>query len=193
MKNNEIVKTTQRENAFNRIMQFMIDGDITLTAPEEEILHRWLYCDKLLLQRKYKEEQIIEKIVDTYGVSKYTAKNDIYQAQALMGGVIKPNKKYLLHHHAEGIMLFIERCKLDKSLVYLVPKLLDAYTKAVIAMPDEINKDKMPPPQMNFFIIPGQQITVSKSFEDAIKNMNKRSSPGNHTTDIDYEEIDNES
>jgi len=175
--------------AFTRISRFMNDGDIVLNAEEEEILLRWIYCDKQILQRKYTEKQIIDKIVENFGVSSYTALRDIYQTQALFGAAIKANKKYLLHHHAENILLTIERYKTDKSLVHLVPKLFEAYTKAVVAIPDEINNNTQPPPQMNFFILPGQQVSNVKSFEDAIANISKRMN-SNNIQDADFEDID---
>jgi hypothetical protein len=173
MPKNELIKS-ERETTFNRILQFMTDGDITLTAEDEIILSRWTYAFKLFIQNKYTEEQICEKVKDIFSVSIYTARNDKYQAQALFAGSIKSNKKLLLHRHAESIRLFMEKCKTDKSLIHLIPKLAEAYTKAVIAIPDEINKDVMHPPVMNFFLIPGQDVKVNKTFEDALADMKSR-------------------
>lgn len=184
----EIIEHGKQNTSFNRILKFMSDGDVVLTTNEEEILLRWIYCNKQLLQRKYTEAQIIDRVVSNFSVSSYTARNDIYQAQALFGSTIKANKKYLLYHHAENILLTIERFKFDKALVFLLPKLLDSYTKAVLAMPDEINKDKMPPPTMNFFVIPGQQISSSKTLEDAMESIQKRSN-SNNTIDTEFEDV----
>jgi len=185
---NKEVALTERETAFNRILRFMNEGDITLTADEEQILHRWNYCYKLQLQRKYTSRHIAEKIKAVYDVSIYTANNDVYNAQALFGGSIKTNKKFLLHHHAENILLLIEQYKTDKALVHLIPKLLDSYTKAIVAIPDEINKDKTPPPVMLFAIIPGQSVSMTEDVQSAISRL-KKSNKKDYT---DFEELPNE-
>lgn len=174
MAGKELQKISKQETAFNRIKQFMTEGDICLTGEEELIFHRWNYAYKLYMQKKYTEDQIVDKVASFGTVSSITARNDIYHAQALFGGSIKSNKKFLLHHHAEDIRLFMEKCKVDKSLVHLVPKLADAYTKAIMAMPEEINKDVMPPPIMNFFLVPGQDLIPAKSFDEAIAEMRTR-------------------
>jgi hypothetical protein len=188
MKGNEIIPLTPGEKAFNNILRFYTEGDITLSGQEELILRRWNHAHKLMLQRKYTEEQIKEKIHEIYGVTIHTAGRDIYQAQALFGGSINSNKKYLLHHHAENIMLTIERFKNDKSLVHLLPKMFDSYTKAIVSMPDEINKDKMPTPILNLIVVEGQSVTVSNNFEDAIARMKKRQ----EAEDIDHEDLKDE-
>lgn len=158
---------SEKNDAFTKILRFMTDADIVLSAEEEKILDRWIYCDVLLRQRKFKEEDIIDKIKDKFSVSKFTARNDIYKAQALFEGARKVSKTYLLHHHIEDIALHIERIKFDKSLSHLLPKLYDSYTKAVLALPDETNKNVLPPPVFMFNVVQGQEIKKPMSFEEA--------------------------
>lgn len=186
---NNTVEQNKKNSAFERIQRFLSDGDVVLLATEEEIMQRWIYCHKQLIQRKFTDGQIVDKVVENFGVSSYTARNDIYQAQALFGSIIKANKKYLLYNHAEHILLTIETFKTDKSLVYLLPKLFDSYTKAVVAIPEEINRDRQPPPTMNFFILPGQQVNSTKSFEDAVAAIYERNNQQT-TIDIPHEDID---
>jgi hypothetical protein len=186
-KSKEIL-TTEKENSFSRIMRFLTDGDISLKPQEETILARLNHSYKLQLQRKFTERQVCEKIQTIYQVSYWTAQSDYYQAQALFGGAIKTNKKFVLHHHAESIMVFIEQCKIDKSLVALVPKLMDSYTKAILAIPDEINKDKLPPPVMLFAVIDGQSIPVPKTFDQAMASIKARGQKNY----IEFEEKGNE-
>lgn len=187
MKGKELQKYSKAQNTFNRIVRWNNECDITLTAEEEHIYRRWNTAHKLFLQKKFTTEQIAEKIKDLHSVSIFTARNDIYQAQALFEGSIKSNKKYLLHHHAENILMQIERFKLDPSLVHMLPKLMDAYTKAVMAMPDEINKDVMPPPQINF-TPKGNNGPAPKDFEDAVNRMKQRIE--SDITDIPHEDVD---
>lgn len=184
---NNIAEQNKKNSAFERILRFLSDGDVVLVANEEEIMQRWIYCHKQLIQRKFTDGQIVDKVVENFGVSSYTARNDIYHAQALFGSIIKANKKYLLYNHAEHILLTIEEFKNDKDLKYLLPKLFDSYTKAVIAIPEEINRDRQPPPMMNFFILPGQQVNSAKGFEEALAAINQRN---NTTIDIPHEDMD---
>jgi hypothetical protein len=186
---NDLVKQAEKESAFNRIMRFMDDGDITLQSKEELILHRWNHAYKLFIQKKYTREQIAEKVSERFDVSIYTARNDYYQALALYAGLMHANKKLLLDHHAENLRLMMERFSQDKTLVHLVPKLAAEYTRAVIAIPEEISKDKIPPPQMIFYMIPGQEISSKKGFEEALANIKKRQSQEGKVTDIDYEDL----
>src|SRR4051812_32029469 len=106
---NDLVKQAEKESAFNRIMRFMDDGDITLQSKEEAILLRWNHAYKLFIQKKYTREQIAEKVSERFDVSIYTARNDYYQALALYAGLMHSNKKLLLDHHAENLRLMMER------------------------------------------------------------------------------------
>lgn len=182
----EVSRLSKKQTVFDRILSFVEgDGAVILSSDEELILQRWTFAYKVWLQRKHKESEIIQKIIDMFHVSGHTARNDIYTSQALFAGSIRSNKKFLLHHHAENILLYIEKCKLDKSLSHLVPKLMDSYTKCVKDMPTDENKKVMPPPVMNFFLTSDQNIPLQKSIEDAIVSMKQRQS----VEDIPYEEM----
>src|SRR5687768_1151203 len=107
MKKDEVI-LSEKDNTFRRIMRFVTDGDLVLTGKELEVHARWNFCFKTWMQRKFTEQQIVDKVVAAFSVSEFTARNDIYQAQALFGGSVLSNKKFLLHHHAENILLTIE-------------------------------------------------------------------------------------
>lgn len=186
MKGRELVKYSKAENTYNRILRWNNEGDIPLSPEDEQIFIRWNSAYKFILQKKFTTEQIAEKLKELYRVSIFTARNDIFQAQALFAGSIKASKKFLLYQQQESIMLFIEQCRLDKSLVHLVPKLEMARTKAIMAMPDEINKDVMPPPQINF--TPKQNTgSPPPDYEAAIKRMKERIE--SDITDISSEDV----
>lgn len=168
------IDNNDKNDAYTRILRFYMQADIVLTAAEEEILKRWNFCDKLLRQRKYRTEEVIEKIMELFGVSKYTAQNDINQAYALFGQTRTVSKQYLLIHHAEEIALQIEQIKTDKSLYYLLPKLNDSYTKAIAALPDEISKKELPTPTVIIGVIQGQSATPTMTFEEAQAKLKQR-------------------
>lgn len=183
----------EKNNAYNRILRFYTEENsgIVLTAEEDGILKRWIHCDKLILSRKFKTEDIAEKIKDLFGVSKMTAQNDIAKTQLLFGAVRRANKEYLLIHHADEIALQIERIKYDKTLAHLLPKLNDSYTKAVAALPDESNKNVLPPPVFLFNLVNGQNLVKPMEIEDArakAKDKLKEISADNY---IDFEDQPN--
>lgn len=174
MSNNLVPLENEKNDAFSKILRFMTDADIVLSAGEETILDRWIYIDALLRQRKFREEDIIDKVKDKFHVSKFTARNDIYKTQALFEGARKVSKTYLLQHHAEDIALQIERIKHDKSLAHLLPKLYDAYTKAISALPEEIGKNVLPPPIIVMGTVAGQEIQKPMSIEEAREAFKKK-------------------
>ncbi len=180
--NEELLPASQRKDAYTRIKKFMTDGDITLLPKEEHILSRWCMADKLMKLNKYTEEQIVEKIVEKFSVSQYTARKDIYNAQALMASVMLVNKKYLLNHHAENLKLMIEQFKKDKTLVHLVPKLAAEYTRAIQAIPDDLNAEKRPAPTIIFNVTQ----SAGKTFEEALASIEKRKADKEFT---DFEEV----
>lgn len=162
------VLVPEKQDAFSRILRFMTKSDITLNANEEAILDRWCYCDVLMRSRKKTTDEIVADMVKRWDVSKFTAINDINATQKLFAKSRDVNKKYLLHHHIEQIGLSIQKAGLKDTNLELMPKLFDSYTKAIQALPDDETADKLPPPIMNFFIAPGQQLSGVPTIEDAI-------------------------
>jgi len=184
----------EKNSAYNRILRFYTDDDsgIVLSADEEQLLKRWQYCDRLLLQRKFKSEQIADKIKAQFGVSSHTAQNDIAKTQLLFGAARRASKQYLLIHHAEDIALQIERIKYDKSLAHLLPKLYDAYTKAVAALPEEQNKNILPPPVFLFTTPDGQPIAKPMGIEEARAKAKEKLQQIKDADYIDFEDKPNE-
>jgi hypothetical protein len=144
-----------------------------LSSEQEKILDRWIHCNIMLRDRKLKEEDIIDKIKDKFGVSKFTARNDIGYTMALFVEARRYGKEYLLYNHIEDIGLMIEKWKMDKSLAPFVPKLLHEYTLAISKLPDTINKQKRPKVVNNFFIVPGQNTQAPVTYDEAIIEANK--------------------
>lgn len=166
---NELAPASNDKNdAYTRILRFATKADIVLTAADELIFDRWTYCNTLIKSRRFSDDDIIDKVREKFGVSKFTARNDISQTQKLFGAAMTFSKKYLLYHHAQDIGQTIERYKFDKSLVHLLPKLMDSYTKALSAIPEDKTEDPLPPPVFNFNIVQGQNIEGTMPFDDAM-------------------------
>lgn len=186
----QLANQPEKNDAFNKILRYMVEADITLSAQEEKILSRWIYVDGRLRERKFKEPVLVEMIMERFGVSKFTALNDIYQTQALFGACRRVSKKYLLIHHAEEIAMQIERYKSDRSMAHLLPKLNDSYTKALAALPEEVNKNILPPPVILLNPVAGQEISRPMTIEQAkaklLDKLKKQSEP------IDYEDEPND-
>jgi hypothetical protein len=136
----------EKNDAFTRILRFVDKRDIILTAEEERILDRWIECDKMLRSRKYKTEGIIDALREKFGVSTFTAQNDIRDTYALFGQTRIINKEYVLSHHVESIQLYIERNQYDKSLAPLMPKLFAELTRATVALQDATTRKVLPAP-----------------------------------------------
>jgi hypothetical protein len=136
----------EKNDAFTRILRFYDKADIVLTAEEELIMDRWIYCDVLLRSRKHKTDDVIEKIKEKFGVSKFTAQSDIRNTYSLFGQTRTISKEYILSHHVEDIQMTIERFKYDKSLAPLLPKLYAELTRAANALQDVTTRKVLPAP-----------------------------------------------
>ncbi len=156
-----------KNDAFNKIVRFYIDGDVALSADEEKILNRWIFCDALLRQRKHKTDYIIAQLGEKFGVSKFTAQNDITQTYALFGQTRIMSKQYLISHHIEDIQQQIERYKFDKSLAQLLPKLYAELTRAINSLPDGAAKPPSAPPTVVISTIVQQAPAATLSLEEA--------------------------
>lgn len=164
-----VVSVPEKKDAFSRILRFMGKSDITLSAQEEVILDRWVYCDVLLRGRIMTHDEVVQKMVDTWSISRFTALNDINQTQRLFERARQVSKKYLLHHHIEQIGLTIQKAAGNSEQMELMPKLFDSYTKAIAALPDDHVADKQPPPMFVFNLPAGQQMDAPLSAEEAMK------------------------
>lgn len=187
MKTDNLPTTSDKNDAYSRILRFMTDADIVLSSQEEIILNRWIYCDTQIRLRKFTEDAIINDIVEKFSVSKFTARNDYYQTQALFEATRKVSKKYLLIHHAERIALQIQKAEDDKNYDIL-PKLNDAYTKALAAIPDHVGKEITPPPVLIFNAIQGQEIAKPMTLEQARAAAKRKLNKEDYT---DYEILPN--
>lgn len=162
-----------------RVIQFLTVGDVMLTAEEEKILSRWEAADLAMRQKVKKYDEIVEFIALRFGVSKFTAQNDIATAQDVFSRSRKTNKKYHLHLHAERIDRQLELFQKRWSDNDYVPdakemaayaKLLDAYTYCMNSMPEDAGEDKTPPPLFFFNLVKGDQVIIPMSVEDALKS-----------------------
>lgn len=187
MPKNDLPAVVEKKDAFSRILRFLTLSDVTLNGAEEKILDRWIYCDAMMRQGVKTREEMVDDIKEKWGVSRFTAENDINQTQRLFERSRKASKKYLGHIHLERINQDIQRfravifgtyedekgkmqqrCPCEKELTAL-SRMEDSYTKALDALPDEDVADKQPPPIFNFNMAPGQQLEGVLSPEEAIK------------------------
>jgi hypothetical protein len=78
-----------------KIIRFLIEGDILLSADEEKVLARWETADELLREKKPFTE-ICTLIVEKHHVSRFTAQNDVFAAQEVYGQARRLDKRYVL-------------------------------------------------------------------------------------------------
>lgn len=200
----------KKRDAFTAIKRFMCHQDITLKVEEEAIRDRWFFCNALLRAKEDNEEAVIKKIVDTFGVSIFTARNDIQHTQRLFVEVQNINKKYLIFHHLQRIdediqtmrkSLFRVEVGKDGKSIQRVPdakelaaysKLQETYTYTLNSIPEEIQVDKQPPPIFQFLLAPGQVIDRPMLIEDALQQADeiilKKNPDGVYEMEADDEE-----
>jgi hypothetical protein len=167
------VLVPEKKDAYSRIRLFMSNQEsgVVLTAEEEKKLDRLIIANSLLSERKHSREEVAEKIKQKFGVSIWTARNDINLAYSLFSNVTEDYKKYTLHHHVEDIDRMIAEWSLDKTLIGLVPKLLEAKTKAIAAMPTTVEAPDVPAPVLIVNVT--QNIVSDISASDAMIEADK--------------------
>lgn len=138
----------EKTDAFSRIKKFMSgeESGVVLSATEEKMLGRMIYANGMLAENKYTEEYVANKIKEHHGVSIFTARNDIRNTYSLFVSVTEDYKRYGLFHHIEFLKQELQRCKGDKSMANLIPKLSDSLTKAYAAMPVKPSTPDIPQP-----------------------------------------------
>ena len=179
----DLIKTNKKD-ARSRIEKMLSGEDVILTSEEEGILKRWEFCSRHL-ENKMPWNELRQALVDEFGVSRFTAENDISAAQEIFGRTRRISKRFLLHLQIERLdqtiekyqkSIFFEKDKEgnvtervpDEKEMLALSRMHDVYVKALTAIPEDISKTKMPPPVFIFQLPDGQTITPSMSFADAM-------------------------
>lgn len=163
----------EKTDAYSRVKRFLSNEEsgIVLNSKEEEMLTRWIYANALLKEKKFRSEQVIEKIREKFSVSVHTARMDISRAYSLFSSVTDDYKRYMLREHVEDIDQMIQQWKTDKSLLPYLPKLMAEKTKAIMAIPVEVQAPDVPAPIIIVNTTTGLKATkdLSEALEEADK------------------------
>lgn len=192
-KNNALaIFIPEKNDAYSRIQKFMSNEEsgITLSPKEENMLSRWIYANGMLSEKKFTEDEIAEKIKDKFSVSIYTARNDINYTYRLFARVTNDYKRYTLKHHIEFLQQRLQLWKTDKSMAAFIPKLSDSITKAIAAMPAEIELPDIPPPVI--IVSTTRDIKPKMSPEEALKEADAIIEYEKTQEYIEFEEVNKE-
>lgn len=177
----------QKGDAKTRIGKFLAGENILLNSEEEKILARWEVANDLLVAKEKTWVQIRDHIAATCKVSRFTAENDISNAQEVFGANRKINKRFLLHLHLDRMDRDIERVREslffieddEKGIKYnrtpnakeiaALARLSEAYTYTLNSIPLDADRSKLPPPIFVFKLPDGVAITQPMSFEAAMQ------------------------
>ena len=159
-----------------KIILFLTEPDVQLTAEEEKVLARWETADNLL-QLKLELAAIIEQIADKHNVSRFTAQNDVFVAQDVFGSVRKLNKSYVLYLKYQRQDADIEKLrkkifapgfKPNAKLMQALSMLEKAATYTMNSIPSEIAQPSVKRPVMFFQVNNNAApMTVSEAITEA--------------------------
>lgn len=178
-----------KQVARDKIIQFLMHGNITLHADEERMMTRWLYADALIRGKRLKRDEIVSEITKKFEVSKFTADADIRNAHAVFARSRQINRSYLLGNLIEDITLYIEKAKRDPDLKKIVPNLYKELRAAIADLPDEMADDKLPPSVIMFKLFDPEKFKTGMTPEEAMakaKDFLKKQA----IEDIDYEDAE---
>jgi hypothetical protein len=176
---------TKRE-AFTAIADFMSNKPVILTSEEETILNRWIVADGWFRQNKLTSDDIADKLVADFGVSKFTALNDIRNAQKLFALTRTINKRYVNHLHLERINRDVEETRdrlffmdgpvpgtkvsriPDAKELMALARLHEAYTNCFNSLPETEKANVLPPPVFVFNQVGGTGISPTMDLNAAL-------------------------
>jgi hypothetical protein len=177
----------QKSDAKTRIGKFLAGEKILLSSEEEKILTRWEAANELLIAKEKTWLEIRNHISSTYSVSRFTAENDICNAQEVFGSNRKINKRFLLHLHLDRMDRDIERIREglffteddetdvkfsrtpDAKEIAALARLSEAYTYTLNSIPEDADRTKLPPPIYVFKLPDGVSITQPMTVEAAMQ------------------------
>jgi hypothetical protein len=178
----------ERRDVKSRIEKMLAGDDILLSAEENKILARWEMADQLLSAKDLTWNEIRERLCNEFGVGRHTAELDISSAQEIFGRSKRISKRYLIHLHLDRMDRDIEKIRKglftrpvdgvegitqsrqpDEKEIIALAKIYDAYTKALCAIPEDINKNTLPPPVLMFNLPAGTTITPAMNFDKAMQ------------------------
>lgn len=180
------MKQLIRQDAKTRISKFLSGEKVLLNSEEEKILARWEHASELLIKKEKSWVEIRDSLAFQFVVSKYTAENDIINAQEVFGTTRKINKRFLLHLHLDRMDRDIERIRAglffykdnkgkvtektpNAKEIAALARLAEAYTYTVNSIPDDIDRSKLPPPIMMFRLPEGISMNLPMTIEEAMR------------------------
>lgn len=186
------VRIPEKTDAFSRIKKFMSNQEsgVVLTAVEEKMLTRLIYANGLLSEKKFTREQVAEKIRTEHGVSIYTARADINNTYSLFVSITEDYKRYTLFHHIEFLQQKLQQWKDDKSMAPMLPKLAAEITRAIAAMPVEVNNADVPAPVV--LVQTTVNIVSNLTAADALKEADELIEFEKNHEYTEYEDLKNE-
>lgn len=129
---------------FDVIRQHLFDPNnyIELDPKQEEIMKRWNYVIELRTCESLKTKDIVIKLMETYGVERATAMNDIGNAEALYGYSTPLNKRYRIGARIEYIEEKIDT--LYNAKEYVAAAMLEKSLASYYDMYPELKKQEAP-------------------------------------------------
>lgn len=126
------------------------EGSVILTDKQKELMHRWDTADDLMRGQRYAPKEVAQLLTKKFDCSPATAWRYMEDASYVYGSTRKTSKNYLLALHAERIQTAIVLAE-KQGKKDILPKLYDAYTKAISLLPSE-TKDNPAPTAIVFSI-----------------------------------------
>lgn len=188
----------EKQDLKQRIIRFLTKSDIVLNSEEEKILARWEHVDHLMRQNMQVSD-IVLKHTHKYGVSKFTADNDIYSAQEVFARSRKINKKYVAHLHLQDIQSDLTRIRRrmfliegeertpDEKEIIALSKLHDSFTKQLSQIPEDIDMSEAPRPVI-IYELKGTPMALPMDITQALLLADKLISNAS-IEDIDHEDV----
>lgn len=184
----KLTKINNKIESREKIVQYLLTGDVMLHSDEERMMMRWMYADALIRGRRMRRDEIIEEIVKKFEVSKFTADADIRNAHEVFARTRTLNKKYLLGHLIEDLTIQIEKAKRDPEMKKILPHFYRELRTAINDLPEEISTDKLPPAVIMFNLFDPEKFKTGLTPEQAMSKA-KEFLRKQEIDDIEHEDV----
>lgn len=184
----KLMKSTNSDSQ-EKIVQYLLTGDVLLHADEEKMMMRWLYADSMIRSHRLRRDEIIEEIVKKFEVSRFTADSDIRNAHCVFAKTRTLNKRYLLSYLIEDLAIQIEKAKRDPELKKNIHHLYKEYRAAINDLPDDQLDDKRTPATIMFNLFDPSKLKTGMTPEQAMEKA-KEFIRKQTIEDIDHEDVE---
>jgi hypothetical protein len=141
-----IVDDGKKKSTVECIIDYLTaeEGTVHLTMEQEAKLQRIYKIDELYTMHRYTQKELLNIHCKQFGQKYAVSRQDLEDAGAVLGTTKKSYKKYRMAMHVDRIEDVVIKLMRNGNFE-LLAKMMDILTKAIIALPEDLEAAKQMP------------------------------------------------